>query len=327
MTQPYDIRFLGLIIVLLIILGCASGGVRETESPTISEAQAVSATGPKARIAVAQFVNNTGGFEAQMQRMAAQMQAQSINLGREMIEFQKKMIPYQQALAAWQAKVSEVGQEAAGPPTEPPEFSTSSSPYMVTVTDPVAGGIRDMMINAVFNCGRFIVLERQAIDRINWEQEFSQTPRVGEKTRIPVGEIEGAELLLIGSLNTLEAKQSGGDIGGVISSTMAVLPILDLPYTTEATEAQISWESAKVAMDLRLVDTRTARVVAAATVEGSAKSVGFGASKTEYTYNAGELPKGFSIYHKTPVEKAFRKMVDAAVEFLVSKTPERYYHD
>ncbi len=243
-----------------------------------------------------------------------------------MMEFQKKMIPYQQEFAAWQMRAAEVGEEVAGPPPEPPEFTTSSSPYMATVTDPVAGGIRDMMINALFNSGRFIVLERQAIDKINWEQEFSQTPRVGGKTRIPVGQIEGAELLLIGSLNTLEAKQSGGDIGGVISSAMAIAPLLNRPYTTEATEAQVSWESAKVAMDLRLVDARTSRVVAATTVEGSARSVGVGASKTEYSYNAGELPVGFSMYHNTPVEKAFRKMVEAAVQFLVSKTPEQYYH-
>jgi curli biogenesis system outer membrane secretion channel CsgG len=197
---------------------------------------------------------------------------------------------------------------------------------MATVTDPVAGGIRDMMINAVFNSGKFIVLERQTLDKINWEQEFSQSSRVGDKTRIPLNKIEGAELILIGSLNTLEANQSGGNIGGVVSSVTSALPFWGIPYTTETTEAEVSWDSAKVAMDLRLIDTRTSRVVAVATVEGKARSAGLGGRKTEYTWNAGELPRGFSLYHKTPVEDAFRKMVDAAVEFLVTKTPEDYYH-
>jgi curli biogenesis system outer membrane secretion channel CsgG len=316
----------GLLAVFLICFGCASGSVRETKGPTVSEAQAVSARGPKARIAVAQFVNNSGGLEAQMQRMAAQSQALSANMTRQMMELQKKMIPYQRDLMAWQAKVQAVGEEAAGPPPEAPTFEPTSSPYMATVSDPVAGGLRDMMINALFHSGKFIVLERQTIDHINWEQEFSHSGRVGEKVRIPMGQIEGAEVLLIGSLNTLEAKQSGGSLGGVASSAISLMPFSGVQYAKEVTEGSISWESAKVAMDLRLVDTRTSRVVAATTVDGRATSVELGASKTQYTYNAGKLPVGFSVYHNTPVEEAFREMVNAAVGFIVSQTPGHYYH-
>ena len=182
------------------------------------------------------------------------------------------------------------------------------------------------MINALFNSKRFIVLERQNIDKINWEQEFSNSSDAGKKTSVPIGQMEGAELLLIGSLNTLDGKQSGGNLGGVVSSLVSQMWLIGTPYAEEITSADISWNNVKAAMEIRLVDARTSRVVAATTVEGKATSMGFGASKTKYTYNAGALPVGFSMYQNTPVEDAFRKMVDATVEFLISKTPERYYH-
>jgi curli biogenesis system outer membrane secretion channel CsgG len=317
-------RFIGLFSVLAIFLGCASGSVEQTKGPTVSDAQAVSAMGSKARIAVAQFVNNSGDPATRELRERLRRAAQARNDARRAMDQQKKWFPYLLEVQYWQEKLAAEGPEAAGPPPEPPEDMPSSSPYTVTVSDPVAGAIRDMMINAIFNCGKFIVLEREAIDKINWEQEFSGSGLVGEKTRIAAGEIEGAELLLIGSLNTCEAKASGGSIGGVFDSVTAQL--LGLPYTTETTEGGVSWEKAEVAMELRLVDARTSRVVAATTVEGKARSVLFGARKTEYSWNAGALPSGFSFYQNTPVEEAFRKMIDATVEFLITKTPDKYYH-
>jgi curli biogenesis system outer membrane secretion channel CsgG len=326
MSRHFNYRIYVLPAIIVACFGCASGSVREIKGPSVSEAQAVSAAGPKARIAVAQFINNSGGSEAQMQRMAIQAQAQMANLSRDMMEFQKKMMPYQRDLMAWQSRVQSMGEKAAGPPPEPPAFGPTSSPYLAGVSDPVAGGIRDMMINALFYSGKFIVLERQTIHHINWEQEFSRSGRVGEKVGIPLGEIEGAELLLIGSLNTLEAKQSGGSLGQLVSSAISMMPYPGLSNASEVTEGAVSWENAKTAMELRLVDTRTSRVVAAATVEGKATSLELGASRTKYTYNAGDLPTGFSVYHNTPVEEAFRKMVNAAVEFLVNRTPEQYYH-
>ena len=281
-----------------------------------------------ARIAVAQFVNNSGGLEAQMQRTAVMMQAQMANIAQQQMEYQKKLMPYMAELQAWQAKVAEVGEEKAGPPPKAPEFGTaSSSPYTATVSDPVAGGVRDMLINALVNSGKYIVLERQELNKINWEQEFSQTERVGDSTKIPLGEIQGAELIVIGSLNTLEAKQSGGDLGGVISTLISAVPYTNETIVNEADKVSISWESAEVGMDIRIVDTKTSRIVASTAVKGSSTSGGFDISRTKYTHNAGELPLGFSVYEKTPVEDAFRKAVDAAVEFIVEKTPGSYFHN
>jgi curli biogenesis system outer membrane secretion channel CsgG len=195
---------------------------------------------------------------------------------------------------------------------------------MTPVTDPVAGGIRDMMIRALFNSGRFIVLERSEINTINWEQEFSKTESVGNKAAIPSGQIEGAEIIVIGSVNTIEAKQSGGNLGGIASIAAAAAgAVWDMPYLEGVSDVNLSWENARTAMEIRLVDTRTSRIIAAFGVEGKATSGSAGAA---YSNNAGDLAAGLSVYSNTPIEEAFRKMIDAAVKNILTKTPESYYH-
>jgi len=314
-----------LICTLFILLsGCVSGTAKNTQSPSVSQAQKVSALGPKARIVVAQFINNTAGLEAQMNRMVLQTQAAMPDTNA-LMDYQGKMMDYQAQLMLYQARLNEVGSKKAGPPPKAPKFpKTTTSPYMKSVSDPVAGGVRDMIINSLFNSNRFIILERQTMSEISWEQEFSHSNRAGGKTAIPIGEIEGAELLLIGSINTLDAKESGGEIGGIISSVIS--EFAGVSHAEKTVNADLSWDSAKTAMEIRLVDTRTSRIVAATTVEGSSTNVGFGASETSYTYNAGSLPKGFSMYHNSPVEDALRKMVDEAVKFLTTQIPDTYYH-
>ena len=80
-------------------------------------------------------------------------------------------------------------------------------------------------------------------------------------------------------------------------------------------------------MEIRLVDARTSRVVAVTTVEGRATSVSAsGAKPSSSPDDSGPLPASFSAFKNTPVEAAFRKMVNAAVQYLVTKTPENYFH-
>ena len=322
----------GLMLVLLapFLFACVTGETVETGGPNVQQVMSYHPQGPRARIAVAQFINNSGGLESQLQRMSMANQARMANLSRDMLEFQKRMIPYQRDLMEWQAKVQEVGREKAGPPPEAPTFpQTSDSSYLVAVSDPIAGGVRDMLINSLVNCGKFIVVERQNLATISWEQEFSQSAMVGEKTRVPTGQIEGAEMLIIGSLNSLEAEQSGGNLGGVLSTLSSVSPQLS-GGNLGNTEVNVSWKKAYAAMEIRLVDVKTSRVVAATTVQGSSTDVGFGSatrSRDQYgNYSSGPLPAQFSMYHNTPVEKALRKMVGAAVDYMVRVTPAVYYH-
>ncbi|MCZ6506453.1 MAG: SH3 domain-containing protein, partial [Acidobacteria bacterium] len=76
--------------------------------------------------------------------------------------------------------------------------------------------------------------------------------------------------------------------------------------------------------DLRLVDTRTSRVLAATSVEGEATDVNIGGALLGAT-GGSALAGSLSGWQNTPIEKALRVTINHAVDFIVSKTPPVYY--
>ena len=190
------------------------------------------------------------------------------------------------------------------------------------IPDPtrLTSGIQDMLTTALFNSNRFIVLERANIKDVLLEQDFSTSGRVGDESHIPAGQIEGVELLVVGAITGFDAGVGGGGIP---------IPIPIGRYGDFAT-LNLSFKRGFISMDLRVIDVKTARVVSTIAVEGSASK--FGAALSGYARSSRHggyirLPVMLSGFENTPVEKAINKMVDAAVEFLVTKTPGTYFHD
>jgi curli biogenesis system outer membrane secretion channel CsgG len=183
----------------------------------------------------------------------------------------------------------------------------------------LVSGIRDLITTALFQSQRFIVLERENIGDALVEQEFSASGRVGESSRIPLGQIEGAELLVVGALTGFDAGAAGG--GG--------FPIpIPINRGRDFLILDVEFRKSHVAMDLRVIDVRTGRIVSTVAVEGSARKFGAGLSGFAHTRYGGHvrvptLLRGFT---NTPVEKAISEMVDAAVTHVVEKTPPEYFH-
>lgn len=183
----------------------------------------------------------------------------------------------------------------------------------------VMSGVRDLVTTALFQSNRYIVLERDAINDVLVEQEFSATGKVGEASRIPVGQIEGAELLVVGAITGFDAAAAGG--GG--------FPIpIPINRGRDIVVLDIEYKKAFVSMDLRVIDTRTGRVVSTVAVEGAARKFGAGVSGFARTRYGGmvRVPTVLRGFANTPVEKAISEMVDAAVSHIVEKTPAEYYH-
>jgi curli biogenesis system outer membrane secretion channel CsgG len=176
-------------------------------------------------------------------------------------------------------------------------------------TGQIGDGMADMLATALFNTNRYIVLERQILGDVLTEQDLGASGRVSKETAAPIGKIEGAELLVTGAVTEFEPGSSG--VGGSIGGTMGQV------FSSVLGAVQKS----HIAIDMRLVDTRTSRIVAAVSVEGEATN-----------YNLGGLAVGSSVggslggYSKTPMEKAVRIALGEAVKFVVSKTPQKYYH-
>ena len=80
-------------------------------------------------------------------------------------------------------------------------------------------------------------------------------------------------------------------------------------------------KTARVAMDLRVIDVNTGRIVAATSTEASASSFSGGLGGI-----GGSMGGALGGFAKTPMESAIRAAIQKAVDFVVTQTPQSYYH-
>lgn len=182
------------------------------------------------------------------------------------------------------------------------------------------GGVRDLLTTAVFQSGRYIVLEREHLNDVMVEQEFAVSHRAGDQTVLPLDQLEGVDLLLVGALTGFDAGENGG-----IAFPIPV-PLGNDRRNWGVVDVEIRTASAM--MDLRVIDVATGRVVAAVAVEGKARKFGAAwAGVLSSRHGYVRLPGLLSVFENTPVEKALGNMIDAAVQTLVDKTPAEYYRE
>lgn len=177
----------------------------------------------------------------------------------------------------------------------------------------IGDGMADMLTTALFNSGRFIVLEREAIDDVMAEQDLGASGRVRGETAAAIGEIEGAELLVVAAVTEFSENASGtrGSFGGS-----------RLGRVVGGIAGGSS--SAHMAIDLRIIDTNTSRVLAATSVEGEAKDFDIGGALAGYT-GSHALGGSLSTWENTPREKALRQVIGKAVQEVVNRTPQQFY--
>ena len=176
-------------------------------------------------------------------------------------------------------------------------------------------GMADMLATALFNTNRYIVLERQKLTYVLAEQDLGASGRVKRETAAPIGELEGAELLVTAAVTGFDPGVAGG--GGNASGVLGNL----FGKAAGQTLGNIAggFRRAHIALDLRVIDTKTGRVVAANSVQGSATEFSGTGGIANTTFD-GALG-GFA---KTPMERAIREAIQASVDFVVSKTPAKY---
>jgi curli biogenesis system outer membrane secretion channel CsgG len=171
----------------------------------------------------------------------------------------------------------------------------------------IGEGMADMLTTALFNTNRFIVLERGDLGEVLAEQDLAASGRIKQGTEAPVGAIEGAELLVVGAITEFEPN-AGGAGGGLMVPGFGI---------------GLSVQNAHIAIDIRIIDAKTSRILAAHTVQGSAQDVGaVGGGAAAHT----PLAVGFGSFAKTPMEKAIRVCLQTAVDFIAQQTPANYYH-
>ncbi|MBU1742821.1 MAG: protease complex subunit PrcB family protein, partial [Proteobacteria bacterium] len=186
----------------------------------------------------------------------------------------------------------------------------------------ICQGLGDMLTTALFQTGRFIVLERRRLGPVLAEQNFGRSPRVNPETAAPMGKLEGAELLMMVKVARFSRRQLtlGGALVGavsVIGSILARLAVRDnrLPIFGVAYLTSTIW------LDVKVVDARTGRILLAGRVEGLGRDWGGGALVT-----IPQLPLVLGHFNKTAMGRAIAEAVTLAAGFVAKKAPRRFFH-
>lgn len=157
----------------------------------------------------------------------------------------------------------------------------------------VGRGMREMLTSSLFRSNRFIVVERGELQDILLEQRLGATGIVSADTAATTGYVEGAEILVFGTVSEFEPGQQGLNtmVGGV--------------------------QRSQVAIELKLVDATTSRVLSATTVVGKGTDVNLTSEMLTYV---GMSPLySLQIWNNTPIEGAIRLCIDKAVGHIVTK--------
>lgn len=161
----------------------------------------------------------------------------------------------------------------------------------IKATNEIGSGLRQMLVSALMNTGRFSTQELSA----------SGTG--------------AGELIITAAVTEFEPQASGGSAGvggggGVDSGILGGL-------------LGRSLNKAHIALDIRIVSALTSEVFSSIRVQGQATDVS-GPMMGQFL-GKGELGAGLSAYANTPMEKAIRICIIEAVHYVVKTVPVSYY--
>lgn len=156
------------------------------------------------------------------------------------------------------------------------DFSSVSNPSLFYSFPGESKGVSDILVNRLVATGNFTVIERSQIEAVLAEQNFGASGRIEPSSAAEIGRILGVDAIIIGTITQFDVQQreSGGGIIGI--------------------GVGVSKKEAYVKLNVRLIDTSTAEILATAEGNGTANQsdtevsvIGIGGgSETE---NTGKL--------------------------------------
>jgi len=179
----------------------------------------------------------------------------------------------------------------------------------------MAASFGEMLSTALTNNPRFIVLASgEDLGEITDEIRFAQSGMVEQGKGPKAGLMEGADVLITGSVTMFEPNAKGGKLG--LGGTSWKSKLLG--------GVHLKLKKAIMGLDLKLIDIRQRRVIFASNVEGKSTSWGVGGHGGGWGRD-GSLIGGLGIYANTPMEKAIRVCLNNVVEEIANKLPSSYY--
>lgn len=179
---------------------------------------------------------------------------------------------------------------------------TASQAVFGTNVD-IGKGISDMLINELVNNGTYRVIERNQIDKILNEQNFSNSNRADSSTAAKIGHILGVDAVITGDITQFGRDDQNKNVGGMLGKWGSGYGLGNVG-TSKA--------KAVVAITARLIDTSTGEILASASGKGeSTRSGGLlsGGGAGTGGFGGGGASMGSSNFAQTIIGEATTKAV------------------
>jgi curli biogenesis system outer membrane secretion channel CsgG len=183
--------------------------------------------------------------------------------------------------------------------------SGSMSQTTIAIPPPAefARALTEALTTSLVATGKFIVLERLALQQVQSEQDLDASGRVNAETAAEKGKLIGAQVLITGDITQFAYQRSA--IGGKLSNIVKGL------------DAGVERVSASVSIDLRLIDAVTGEVIASIKGDGSAAQQGVTTHLTR-----DEKKYDGSVALSTPLGKASRDAIQKSIAGIIDNVPK-----
>ncbi len=174
----------------------------------------------------------------------------------------------------------------------------------------IGDGLREMLVTTLHNSGRYVVVERMDLQGLAAEQALSRSRMARPGAAVPEGQMDVAEVMIYGAVTEFESDERGGGVQFGIGK----LP-LNIGRQTK---------TAHMAIDMRLVDVATGRLITAQriTSEASSSQTTLG---TTLSVSGVSIPTSLGAFKNTPMEQAIRDCVHKATAHITASTPAPYF--
>ncbi|MFQ3679119.1 MAG: CsgG/HfaB family protein [Pseudanabaenaceae cyanobacterium] len=186
------------------------------------------------------------------------------------------------------------------------DFSSVSSPNLLNAYPGLSRGVSDILVDRLVKNGTFRLIERSRIEAVMREQNFGASGRVDAATAAEIGKILGVDAVVIGSVTRLDIQNRQSGFGGAI-----------LPFGLGVATTDVD---AYVQLNVRLVNTTTAEIVAVA--EGTGNTSQSDSAVAAFGFGGGAAGGAATSNTEKLIFLATAQAVDRVTEQLVASAPK-----
>jgi curli biogenesis system outer membrane secretion channel CsgG len=175
----------------------------------------------------------------------------------------------------------------------------------------IGKGIADLLITNLVKDGTFSVYERQALDKLMTEQNFSNSNRADPATAARLGKLAGVDAIIIGAITEFGNETKNQNLGGGGGGWHGI-GIGGIGHSNS---------KANVVINLRVVDVDTGEILAVAdgTGQSSRSSTSLlGGGGNWHGFGGGNVDFGSSNFQSTIIGEATKAAVDQLTANLIA---------